>query len=235
MDGEQGAATEKGRVGGETGAQVGRHESGLPVVAVEDVGAKEEAGHGEGGAAEDGKSNVVVRVIQAGFAVEAFPVVEERAIHEVHGVFGRGLIDRIGVGIGAEIHCQVVPDAPEVFQFDGLVARDHHGDFIAVRSQCQGKGAHDIGETASFGERRRLGGDHQDTGHVRDCIRRSVVAEIGTSTRRRRERGDKRRENQRQERARRQRRVDWAFGLSGVGFRSRERLDQAGAALFNRR
>ena len=133
MDGEQRAAAEKGRVGGEGGAQVGGHQSRLPVVAVEDVGAEQEAGDAERGAAEDGKANVVVRIVQAGFAVEAFAVEEGRAIHQVDGKFGRRLIDGEVDRHRAEVHRQVVPDAPRGFQFDGPVARDDDGDFIAVR------------------------------------------------------------------------------------------------------
>ena len=71
VDGEQRAAAEKGRVGGEGGAQVGGHQPALPVVAMKDVGSKQDAGHAQRGAAEHGKANVVVRVVHAGFAVEA--------------------------------------------------------------------------------------------------------------------------------------------------------------------
>src|ERR1019366_4570635 len=85
MDGEQGPAAEKGGVGRVSGAQVGGQEAGLPVVAVKDICAKQGEGNAEGGAAEYGKTNVVVRVVQTGFAVEAFSFVEQRAIHQVNG------------------------------------------------------------------------------------------------------------------------------------------------------
>ena len=98
MNGEQGAAAEKSGVGCESGAQVGGEDAGLPVVAVEDVGAKQDAGYVDGGAAEDGKANVVIGVVHAGFAVKAFAVEQGRAIHQVNGI-GRGrLVDGDGEG-----------------------------------------------------------------------------------------------------------------------------------------
>src|ERR1019366_84594 len=72
MNSEQGPAAEKGGVGRESGARAGGQEPGLPVVAVKDTGSNQGGGNAEGGAAEYGKTNVVVRVVQTGFAVEAF-------------------------------------------------------------------------------------------------------------------------------------------------------------------
>src|ERR1019366_9064500 len=139
MNSEQGPAAEKGGVGRESGAQVGGQEAGLPVVAVKDIGSKQDAGNAEGGAAEYGKTNVVVRVVQTGFAVEAFSAVERRAIHQVNGIVGRRLVDGDREGNRAELNREVVPDAAGGFQIDGGVAGDDHGHFVAEGAQGRGE------------------------------------------------------------------------------------------------
>ena len=86
-------------------------------MAVENVGAEEPARDAERRAGEDGEADVVVGIIDAGFAVEALAVEERRAIDQVDGKLlrrpGRWQCRTIGA---AEVDGQVVVDAAAVLR-----------------------------------------------------------------------------------------------------------------------
>src|SRR5262249_18225308 len=74
VDGEDSPAAEERGVGSERRAQVRGYQSGLPVVAVKDVGTEKMSRHADGGAGQHGETDVVVGVVEAVLAVEAFAV-----------------------------------------------------------------------------------------------------------------------------------------------------------------
>ncbi len=138
VDGEQGADAQIGRVRGRRRAQIGRHQSRLPVVAMEDLGAEQIARHAQGRAREYGEPDVVIRIIQAGLPVEALPVKQRRAIHQVQReLFGR-LVDGGIVPGQSQVNGQAVEDPPQTLQIDGTVPRNDHGDVIAKSTEGGG-------------------------------------------------------------------------------------------------
>ena len=132
---------------------------------MEDLGAEEHAGNRQGGAGENGEAYVVVGIVHAGLAVEAFAVEERGAIHQVEGELGGGLVDDDVVACEPQIDGDVVVDAAGAFEVDGAVARDDHGDFVSGFAERGGQCAHHVGQPAGFGQRRGFGRNHQDSGH----------------------------------------------------------------------
>src|SRR5262249_45107249 len=101
---------EECRVARERAAQVRWNQARLPVVAMEDLSWKEVSRNREGSLSEDGVTNVIVGIIGAGFSVESFAAVEQRAIHEIERKFRVRGIDRRIVSRRAEVNRQVVID-----------------------------------------------------------------------------------------------------------------------------
>src|SRR3954471_21979309 len=150
MDGEEGTDAGEGRVARKRGPEVDRDEAGLPVVAVENVGGKEVARHAQGGAGEDSEANVIVRVVDAGGPVVAGAVEERRAVDEIEGELGGGLIDGGVVAGGTEMDGEVVVDAAGAGQVECAVAGDDNGGLVAVVAEGGGEGADDVCQPAGF-------------------------------------------------------------------------------------
>ena len=147
-------------------AQVGRGESGMPVVAVHDLRRPrrvEPVGEKRADAAEQGKTTVVVGVGLAGFVGirVAFAGVERRRVDQVqrHGGAGQR---------AAQQACAVAQagSAGDGFRIrhatqDRREGRDQHTNVAAPLEQCAGQGAAHVGETTGLQQRKDLRTDLQ--------------------------------------------------------------------------
>ena len=134
---------------------------------MEDVGAEEKPGYRQGGAGQHGEADMVIRVVHARFAIEAFAFVKRRAIHQVEGKLRRGLVDGDVIPRRPEVYGKAIVDAPRDLEIDGGVARNHHRGFVAKRAESGWKRTDNVGQAPRFGERRGLRGNHQDASHKR--------------------------------------------------------------------
>src|SRR4051794_31929254 len=116
MNREKGTASQVGGVGGEGGAQVGGDQAGLPVVAMKDLGAEQDASDAEGRPGKDGEANVVVREIHPRIAVKPFATKERRAIDQVDRVLGRGLKDGDWERSQSKVNGKIFPHPVRMFQ-----------------------------------------------------------------------------------------------------------------------
>src|SRR5271155_3700951 len=65
MDGKESLGSKEHRVSGIGASEIGGNQTGLPIVAVQDVAAEEMAGYAEGRAAENSEADVIIRIVHA--------------------------------------------------------------------------------------------------------------------------------------------------------------------------
>jgi hypothetical protein len=82
VNGDRALYPEKSRIVREIYFQIGRQQTSLPVVRMQDIRRKCMPGHVERSLAQQGEADVIVDVIEAALVVQACAIVERGAIHE---------------------------------------------------------------------------------------------------------------------------------------------------------
>ena len=172
MDREDRAGAAHGGVR-ENRAQVHRHQTGLPVVAVDDVGRPvQKVQRGQGGLAEIAVFGNVLDQIGVGIApAEKLVVVDEVVDHAVHLHLHDAHIE--APSVCAEIHHEVaLIDHPLLILLgDALVARQDDLHVAVEPGQRPGQGVHDVAEAARLHKGIAL---RADKGHAAARLRNVV-------------------------------------------------------------
>ncbi len=160
------ADIEEGGIAGIADTEIRSGQTGLPVVQVEDIGAKQITGDAQCGGAQDGETLVIIRIINAISAIKAGPVVQTWVINEVISNFPvLAGVDIHRVAVRTKPDVQMVPCAAQLVQGDLPVAGKDHGDIIANAFQFGWERSQNIGQATGFCEGSSLGGHHEDAGH----------------------------------------------------------------------
>ena len=162
VDGEDaGGIGELGHVAVGSAQPVG-DEAGVPVVAVDDVGAPvQHAGGFEGGAGEEGEAMTVVRVaVDGGSGADVVLVVDEQDFEaiELDGVEAHALM----ASVEGEVEAGDAGTSRDGGEVDRAVAGDGDADVETAAGEGPWEGGHYVCEAAGLGKGVELGGDHED-------------------------------------------------------------------------
>ena len=162
VDGEDaGGVGEFGRVS-VGGAQPVGDQAGVPVVAMDDVGAPvEHAGGFKSGAGEEREAMAVVGVAVDGRTVaEIVRVVDEEHLEAVerHGVDPHGFV----AAVEGQVEARDAGAARDAGEVDRAVAGDGDAHVEAAAGQGLGQGGEHVGQAAGLGEGVELGRDHEN-------------------------------------------------------------------------
>ena len=150
----------------EVGLEIDGRQRGLPIVAVDDIGTKDPRGHGERGARQNGKTRGIIAKIAEAVAVESVASVKRRADEKQIGdAIAHDSVESALIVAVAHPDGQIVKVPLGAVELGVAVRGQQHHRFVAALDQCGRQRAEDVGESAGFGERGRLGGHHQDLGH----------------------------------------------------------------------
>ena len=144
------------------GAQPVGDEAGVPVVAVDDVGAPvEHAGGFEGGAGEEGEAMAVVGIaVDAGARADVVLVVDEQDFEaiELDGVEAHALL----ASVEGEVEAGDAGASRDSGEVDRAVAGDGDADVEAAAGEGLGQRGQHVGQAAGLGEGVELGRDHEN-------------------------------------------------------------------------
>ncbi len=159
------------------GAQENGNQSGLPVMAMENIGQAEDFGGLENGAAVECEALGIVMVVAKRSAIESLTIVERRIIDEVE--LDAVLLAAVHNGAEAvtviERNGETGDDGAGIFEKRLClpVERQVHCDLVTESGNGTRQGSDDVGKSSGFGKRNTLGCGKQDV-HVA-----SAMQEIG--------------------------------------------------------
>ena len=136
-------------------------------MAVNHLRPEDSANYFERGAAQDGKANVIVRIVAERSSVEAGALVQLGAIEKVVGHGAGRLIDAGLVAGSRQPDGEVVINAADLVGRDVPVERQQNRHFVADFVKGRGKRSDHVGKAARHRERPRLGGNHQNFRHTK--------------------------------------------------------------------
>lgn len=161
VDGENNREVLDQGIGGVRRTQENRDESGLPVMAMDNVSGPDVLGNFNGGATEFAVALGVVGKIAGAIAVDAVAV-------EIAGIIDKKIahtVENGAIGNGGKAQAATHGNGEAGHHhgsgFYSAIAGQNDGDFVTLRGQGFGQGLDYVGEAASLGEGKAFGGGEE--------------------------------------------------------------------------